>query len=68
VNPIKGECVLLLEGKPQTVDFSSLTPEEHIKEVQATYQVSTREAIKIVASLRNINKQELYRSYHQDSP
>lgn len=66
-NPLKGECVLLIEGKPRTTDFSSLTVEEHVKTVQDTYQVPKREAIKIVAGLRNLNKRELYRSFHNPS-
>lgn len=63
-SPIKGECVLLIEGKPSTTDFSDLSLEEHVEHVQKTYQVPKREAIKIVASLRNLNKRDLYRSIH----
>lgn len=65
--PLKGECVLLIAGAPKTADFSSLTVEEHVQNVQDTYQVSKREAIKIVAGLRNLNKRELYRSFHNNS-
>jgi len=66
-NPLKGECVLLIAGTPRTTDFSSLTVEEHVQNVQDTYQVPKREAIKIVAGLRNLNKRELYRSFHNPS-
>jgi 16S rRNA (cytidine1402-2'-O)-methyltransferase len=66
-NPLKGECVLLIAGTPRTTDFSSLSVEEHVQNVQDTYQVPKREAIKIVAGLRNLNKRELYRSFHNPS-
>ncbi len=62
--PLKGECVLLIEGMQRTTDFSSLNVEEHVQIIQDTYQVPKREAIKIVAGLRNLNKRDLYRSLH----
>lgn len=62
--PIKGECILLLSGKPKAADFSHLSLEEHVQEVQMSYGISKTEAIKIVATLRNINKRELYSFIH----
>lgn len=62
--PIKGECVLMVEGCPPSTDFSTLSLEDHVALVQTNYKVSKREAIKIVADLRNINKRDLYRSFH----
>lgn len=63
--PIKGECVLLIQGAAPKVDFSSLTIEDHVQEIEKVYQVSKREAIKIVATLRNLNKRDLYNSFHR---
>lgn len=63
-HPIKGECVLLIEGTEAKADFSHLTLEEHVKQVQEAYELSKSEAIKTVAALRNIKKRDLYRSYH----
>lgn len=62
--PLRGECVLLISGQPAKADFSGLTLEEHVESVQKTYLATKTEAIKIVAGLRNLNKRELYRSFH----
>lgn len=64
VNPPKGECVLLIEGKKREADYSMLSIDAHVEEVQRIYNIPKREAIKIVAELRNLNKRELYRSMH----
>lgn len=65
ISDLKGECVLAISGQKKTADFSDLTLEEHVEQVQKLYQVSKREAIKVVASLRNLKSQDLYRSLHQ---
>lgn len=60
---LKGEIVLLLSG--QTADFpseiSDLSPEEHVKYLEASYHLSRMEAIKIAAAQRAIPKQQLYK-------
>lgn len=61
----RGECVLLIKGETPETDFSTLSLEDHVKEVQSLYQISKREAIKIVAELRHLNKRELYRTMHK---
>lgn len=64
-NPPKGECVLLMQGQEASTDYEAFSIEEHIEDVQTKYGVSKREAIKIVAELRGLNKRELYRTSHQ---
>lgn len=64
-NPPKGECVLLLHGQEAKEDYSSLSVEAHVEQIQNVYQVSKRDAIKVVAELRGLKKSELYRSLHQ---
>jgi 16S rRNA (cytidine1402-2'-O)-methyltransferase len=63
-NPPRGESVLLIQGEKETPDYSTLSLEEHVQEVQTKYGVSKREAIKIVAELRDINKRLLYSQMH----
>lgn len=58
---LKGECVLLIQGALPSVDYSHLTLQEHVQEVQRTFGTSKMEAIKTVAKLRNINKRDVYR-------
>lgn len=64
--PIKGECVLLVEGKEAPTDFGNLTLEEHVHEVENAFNISKKEAIKIVAELRGVPKKDLYRKIHID--
>lgn len=66
VQNIKGECVLLIHGKKREADYSSLSLEAHVEQIQKTHQISKRDAIKIVADLRGQKKSDLYRSLHQD--
>lgn len=57
--PIQGEVVLLISpAKPK--DFSSMTPQEHVAQLQADYGLSKQEAIKMVAHLRDIPKRDVY--------
>lgn len=59
---IKGEIVLLIEGAPQNREaaWQMLTPEEHVKEVENSYHLSRRDAIKMVATLRGESKRTIY--------
>jgi 16S rRNA (cytidine1402-2'-O)-methyltransferase len=63
-NPPKGEYVLLIHGKKIEADYSSISIEDHVEQIQKTHQISKRDAIKIVADLRGQNKSALYRSLH----
>lgn len=58
----KGEYVLVLEGKPAEVpenDFDGLSLEEHVAQLTAE-GMSDMEAIKAVAKMRRLRKNEVY--------
>ena len=61
-NPPKGEIVAIVEGNSQ--DYSSWTLQEHVKFIESEFGVSTAEAIKIVADLRDISKRDVYKAIH----
>jgi 16S rRNA (cytidine1402-2'-O)-methyltransferase len=54
-----GELVLIISGAPP-IDFSSISPTEHVALVQQEYGLSKQEAIKLVANLRQVPKREIY--------
>lgn len=59
---VKGEIVLVISpdsGREQ-INWSSMTPEEHVQWVQSTYALDRKEAIKLVAQLRGVPKREIY--------
>lgn len=56
---ILGEVVLLISRAPP-IDYSELTPQEHVAKLQAEYGLSKQEAIKMVAQLRQIPKRDVY--------
>lgn len=62
----KGECVLVLEGRPeeelireQAESWQELTIEEHVARYEAT-GVDRKEAMKLVAKERGISKRDVY--------
>ncbi|HRD55161.1 MAG TPA: 16S rRNA (cytidine(1402)-2'-O)-methyltransferase [Parachlamydiaceae bacterium] len=59
---IKGEIVLLIEGKKPSkeTDFDTLSPKEHVQMLQETYNLTKNEAIKMAASLRGVPKRTIY--------
>jgi len=57
---VKGECVVLIAGGEEKSDFSQLTLKEHVELVQKQYQLTEREAIKLVAELRGASKRSVY--------
>lgn len=59
---IKGECVLLIQGQKPQADYSTLSIEEHILQVEQDFKVPRKEAIKIVAGLRGMQKRTVYRA------
>ncbi|MDR0921504.1 MAG: 16S rRNA (cytidine(1402)-2'-O)-methyltransferase [Lactobacillales bacterium] len=66
---IKGECCLLVEGftGEKTVEdesWRSLSIPEHVDYLMETENLRSKEAIKEVAKLREMRKQEVYRLYH----
>jgi 16S rRNA (cytidine1402-2'-O)-methyltransferase len=62
-NPPKGEIVVIVEGTSQ--DYSSLSPQEHVKFLEKEYNISTSDAIKIAAELRGIPKRDIYNLIHK---
>jgi 16S rRNA (cytidine1402-2'-O)-methyltransferase len=62
-NPPKGEIVVVVEGA--THDYSTLSPQEHVKFLEKEYNISTADAIKIAAELRGIPKRDVYNLIHK---
>ncbi|UOQ49536.1 16S rRNA (cytidine(1402)-2'-O)-methyltransferase [Gracilibacillus caseinilyticus] len=68
-NPVKGECVILVEGvklEDQVDWWEDLTLSKHVEQLIEREQVSSKEAIKSVAKARNIPKREVYSAYHME--
>jgi 16S rRNA (cytidine1402-2'-O)-methyltransferase len=63
--PPRGEIILLMEADLTPLDFSALTPEEHVAHLQENYGLTLEQAIKNVARLREVPKREIYRTIHQ---
>lgn len=65
---IKGEIVLLIQGgqliDQQMEEISLLTYKEHVELVMATSGLRSKDAIKEVAKIRQVKKQEVYNAYH----
>lgn len=67
---IKGECVVILEmtetSMPQKNQWDlSLPLDEQVKQYQQIYAISTNQAIKEVAKMNGLKRQEVYRLYHE---
>jgi 16S rRNA (cytidine1402-2'-O)-methyltransferase len=61
----RGEIVLMIEPPSNTqLDWSQWTPEEHVTWMQDTYSLSRKEAIKMVADLRQVPKRDIYNLFH----
>ncbi len=59
-NPLKGEVVLLIEGKAQTIDWNALTPAEHVAWLMDSFAMSKHDAIKMAAEMRGVPKRNIY--------
>ncbi|MDE1549854.1 16S rRNA (cytidine(1402)-2'-O)-methyltransferase [Jeotgalibaca caeni] len=66
---LKGEICLLVEGNSAPEPEASATyPDDlksHVETVMADETFSSKEAIKQVAKIRNLKKQEVYQAYHE---
>ncbi|MCW6664407.1 16S rRNA (cytidine(1402)-2'-O)-methyltransferase [Aerococcaceae bacterium NML191219] len=66
---VKGECVLLIEGHeevaPSVESWQELSLKAHVEQLMADEDISAKEAIKQVAKLRQLKKQEVYQAYHE---
>lgn len=62
---IKGEIVLLVEGRKEKLSWNHISASDQIESVINDLGITRMEAIKLVAGLRGISKSEIYREYHQ---
>lgn len=68
---IRGEFCLIVEGAEEEIEeevnwWSELTVEEHVNHYIALKNISSKEAIKLTAKDRDLNKREVYQAYHID--
>lgn len=61
--PLKGEIVLMFSGNQENPDdqWQHLTPQQHIELMESTYGLSRKEAIALVAKLRGLKKNTIYK-------
>ena len=71
-NEIRGEFCIVLEGNPsneiieeEDAYWTDFTLEQHVEHLIEESQLSSKDAIKEVAKLRNLQKREVYQAYHQ---
>ena len=64
IDQIKGEMVLVVEGKPENSDTFTGTILEEITFYE-TSGLSNKDAIKQVAKNRNLTKNDVYMTYHK---
>lgn len=71
-NEIRGEFCIVLEGntsgETDEVDdlyWATMSLEDHVTFIMEETQVSSKDAIKEVAKLRNLSKRDVYQAYHQ---
>lgn len=65
VDSIKGEMVIIIEGNNQkVVEVFEQTVKEHVEEY-INKGLTTKDAIKEVAKIRQVNKNEIYNEYHK---
>ena len=70
---IKGECCILVEGTSEEeqqiaeIEWTALSVIEHVDSLVEEEELTSKEAIKKVAKLRGLKKQEVYAAYHQDN-
>lgn len=64
--PLKGEIVLLIEGKSEKEqtheEWQHLSPQEHLEQIVSTYNLSRKEALIMLAHTRGISKKNAYRA------
>jgi 16S rRNA (cytidine1402-2'-O)-methyltransferase len=65
VTDIKGECVIVVSGKPNTIEETNLTLLEEVEKYISEGDTS-KEAIKKVAKSRDLTKNEVYMEYHKN--
>ena len=60
---IKGEFVIVVEGNREEYDYSEMTIDNHVR-LYLDDGYTEKEAIKLVAKDRKVNKSEIYKYYH----
>ena len=60
---IKGEFVIVVEGNKEEYDYSEMTIDNHVR-LYLDDGYTEKEAIKLVAKDRKVNKSEIYKYYH----
>lgn len=69
-NEIRGEFCIIVEGnsnpeeKVEAADWSALSIKEHVEQLMNEKNLSSKDAIKEVAKLREQNKRDIYAEYH----
>ncbi|ATP38599.1 16S rRNA (cytidine(1402)-2'-O)-methyltransferase [Solibacillus sp. R5-41] len=71
-NEIRGEFCIVIEGnsaseitEEEEAYWTNFTLEQHVEYLIEESQLSSKDAIKEVAKLRNLPKREVYQAYHQ---
>lgn len=64
---VKGELILLIEGKKKCLT-SSLSFKDQVEQLQKDYGLTTKEAIKLTSELFGISKKEIYNAVINPSP
>ncbi|MBT3394472.1 MAG: 16S rRNA (cytidine(1402)-2'-O)-methyltransferase [Waddliaceae bacterium] len=64
---IKGEIAIVIAGNSEEKNSAcqDLSPEEHVAIIEEEYSITRKEAIKIVAELRNVPKREIYNNINK---
>lgn len=69
---IRGEFCLIVEGNSEgslfpeeDTSWNTLTIQEHVQLMMEEYNLRSKEAIKEVAKVRELKKQEVYAAYHE---
>lgn len=71
-NPIKGECVIVVEGTTSTNNvtahlwWQTLTIDEHVAYYEREKKLPHKEAMRLTANDRNISRRDVYRALHVD--
>ena len=73
-NEVRGEFCVVLEGNHQPIEdniedlsWSNMTLQQHVDDLMEHQQLSSKDAIKEVAKLRNIAKRDVYKAFHGES-
>jgi len=62
---VKGEIVIVVEGNKSVNNFDNLTIIEHVN-LYIKEGYNSKDAIKLVAKERQLNKNEVYMEYHSN--